>query len=180
VTTQTVLLVALIFLPMLVEASVAARNERNQRARGGVEPPGDVYRIMRVAYPAAFVAMIAEGAWDPAHAWWLTGLVLFVVAKALKWWAIAALGPAWTFRVIVRPGVRLVAGGPYRFLRHPNYVGVAGELVGVALMSGARLFGPLMTVMFCGLMLKRIAVEDRALELVRSESRGSGTPFQDL
>jgi methyltransferase len=175
VTAQTVLLLALIFFPMLVEASVAARNERGQRARGGVEPTGDVYRIMRVAYPAAFAAMIAEGAWDPAHAWWSTGLAVFVVAKALKWWAIAALGPAWTFRVIVRPGVPLVAGGPYRFLRHPNYVGVAGELVGVALMSGARMTGPLMTLIFCGLMLKRIAVEDRAIEEVRSHMIGSVT-----
>lgn len=179
-TAHTVLLLALIFVPMLIEASIAARNERGQRARGGVEPPGDVYGIMRVAYPVAFTAMVAEGAWDAAHAWLSTGLAVFVVAKMLKWWAIAALGPAWTFRVIVRPGVPLVASGPYRFLRHPNYVAVAGELLGVALMSGARVFGPLMTLMFWGLMLKRIAVEDRALELARHESQGAGTSFPDL
>jgi methyltransferase len=170
VTARPVLQLALVFLPMLAEARLAARNEREQRARGGIEPRGDVYRIMRIAYPAAFAAMIIEGAWDPSHAWWLGGLALFAAAKALKWWAIVALGPAWTFRVIVRPAVPLVLSGPYRFVRHPNYVGVAGELVGVALMTGARILGPLMTVMFCGLMLKRIAVEDRALELVRRES----------
>ena len=166
-TSHTALQLVLVFLPMLAEARLAARNERGQRARGGIEPPGDVYRLMRVAYPAAFAAMIAEGAWDPTHAWWIAGLALFAAAKALKWWAIAALGPAWTFRVIVRPDVALVASGPYRFLRHPNYVAVAGELAGVALMSGARLFGPLMTLMFGALMLKRMAVEDRALELAR-------------
>jgi methyltransferase len=167
VTTGTALQLVLVFMPMLAEAWVAARNEREQRARGGVEPPGDVYRLMRVAYPAAFAAMIAEGAWDPAHARWIAGLAVFAAAKALKWWAVGTLGPAWTFRVIVRPAVALVASGPYRFLRHPNYVAVVGELVGVALMCGARIFGPVMTLVFCGLMLKRIAVEDRALELVR-------------
>jgi methyltransferase len=167
VTTRTALQLALVFLPMLAEAWLAARHEREQLARGGVEPPGDVYRLMRFAYPAAFAAMIAEGAWDPVHAHWTAGLALFAAAKALKWWAIASLGQAWTFRVIVRPTVALVASGPYRLLRHPNYVGVAGELIGVALMSGARVSGPLMTLMFCLLMLKRIAVEDRALELVR-------------
>jgi methyltransferase len=166
VTARIVLQLVLVFLPMLAEARRAARNEREQRARGGIEPPGDVYRLMRVAYPAAFAAMIAEGAWDPDHARWIAGLAVFAAAKALKWWAVGALGPAWTFRVIVRPPVALVANGPYRFLRHPNYVAVVGELVGVALMSGARFCGPLMTLMFCGLMLKRIAVEDRALELV--------------
>jgi len=167
VTTRIALQLVLVFAPMLAEAWLAARNERAQRARGGIEPPGDVYRVMRVAYPAAFAAMIAEGVWDPSHAQWTAGLAVFVAAKALKWWAIAALGPAWTFRVIVRPAVGLVVSGPYRWLRHPNYVAVAGELVGVALMSGARFSGPLMTLMFCALMLKRIAVEDRALELVR-------------
>lgn len=158
-------LAALVYLPMLAEAWLAARNERAQRARGGIEPPGDVYRAMRVAYPAAFAAMIAESAWDGgSHALVVAGLTVFVAAKALKWWAIGTLGPAWTFRVIVRPGVPLVLGGPYRFVRHPNYVGVAGELVGVALAAGARVSGPVMTVIFCVLMLKRIAVEDRALE----------------
>jgi len=175
-TARTALQLLLVFLPMLAEAWLAARNERKQRARGGIEPPGDVYRLMRVAYPTAFAAMIAEGVWDPAHAWWVTGLALFAAAKALKWWAVGTLGQAWTFRVIVRPAVPLVVGGPYRVLRHPNYVAVVGELVGVALMSGARIFGPLMTLMFGVLMLKRMAVEDRALELVRR----SIAPFPDL
>ena len=90
-TSRTVLQLALVFMPMLAEAWLAARNEREQRARGGIEPPGDVYRVMRIAYPAAFAAMIAESAWDPSHAWWLGGLALFAAAKGLKWWAIAAL-----------------------------------------------------------------------------------------
>lgn len=166
-TIRAVLQLAFVFVPMLAETWLAASNERRQRARGGIEPPGDVYRIMRIVYPAAFAAMIAEGVWDPSHAWWAAGLAVFVAAKALKWWAVAVLGQSWTFRVIVRPDAALVTSGPYRLLRHPNYVAVVGELVGVALMSGARFAGPLMTLVFCGLMLKRIAVEDRALELVR-------------
>ncbi len=56
------LLLAVVFVPMAIEAWRAARNERAQRASGGIEPPGDVYPIMQVAYPGAFLAMIAEGA----------------------------------------------------------------------------------------------------------------------
>ena len=91
---------------MLVEARRASRNERAQRARGGLEPSGDVYRIMQVAYPGAFLAMIVEGAirGTPPTAVFVAGVMLFVAAKALKWWAIHALGPCWTFRVIVVPG----------------------------------------------------------------------------
>ena len=56
-------------------------------------------------------------------------------AKALKFWAIASLGTRWTYKVLVMPGLPLVPTGPYRWLRHPNYVGVVGELVAMALMT---------------------------------------------
>ena len=52
------------------------------------------------------------------------GLAVFAAAKLLKWWAIRSLGPYWTFRVIVVPGSSRVDSGPYRFLRHPNYIAV--------------------------------------------------------
>jgi len=155
-----------VFFPMAVEATRAASNERTQRARGGIEPPDDVYKMMRVAYPAAFLAMIAEGLvrGAPSTLAPAAGIVLFAAAKALKWWAILTLGPFWTFRVIVVPDAPLVTSGPYRYLRHPNYVAVVGELIGVALMAGAPLAGILGTVGFGFLMLKRIAVEERALQ----------------
>jgi methyltransferase len=155
----------LVYLPMLAEARRAAVNERAQRGRGGIEPQGDVYRVMRIAYPASFMAMIVEGlvtgpASGPAVA---VGGLVFGAAKALKWWAIVALGEAWTFRVIVVPGSARVSTGPYRFLSHPNYIGVLGELVGVAIMTGARFSGPLATLGFGLLILRRISVENRAL-----------------
>jgi methyltransferase len=93
----------------------------------------------------------------------LAGLALFAAAKALKWWAIVTLGPSWTFRVIVVPGAPRVVGGPYAYLRHPNYVAVVLELAAVALASGARVSGPAATLAFGVLMLKRMSVEERAL-----------------
>ena len=159
------MVVLAVFVPMLVEFVRASSNERRQRARGGVEPSGDVYRIMQVAYPGAFLAMIAEmalgGGVRPDIA--VAGAVVFAAAKALKWWAILTLGPFWTFRVVVVPGAALVARGPYRFVRHPNYVAVVGELLGVALMTGAIVTGPAAVLLFGTLLMKRIAVEDRAL-----------------
>ncbi len=108
------------------------------------KPAGDVYQLMRVAYPGAFLLMIVEGAvrGGPSAVGSSCGLVLFLAAKALKWSAILALGRSWTFRVITVPRGPLVTTGPYRLFRHPNYVGVIGELAGVALMSGALVAGP--------------------------------------
>ena len=163
---MTVLTIALaIFIPMLVETARASRNERAQRTRGGIEPPGDVYRQMQIAYPGAFAAMLGELVWRgrPSTEVMIAGATLFASAKALKWWAIRTLGSAWTFRVIVVPQTALVSRGPYRFLRHPNYVAVVGELVGAALMTGAIVAGPAVTLGFGVLLRKRRAVEDRAL-----------------
>ena len=159
------LIATLVLLPLLLEAHRASRHERAQLARGGLEPADDVYRLMRIAYPAAFLAMILERAvrGAPSARWIVSGLVCFALAKAIKWWAILALGPAWTFRVIVVPGESLVHRGPYRFLRHPNYVGVVGELLGVAMLTGATVSGPLAIVLFGVLLKRRIAVEERTL-----------------
>jgi len=154
-----------VFGLMLFEARRSWRNELALLARGGIEPRDDVYDLMRIAYPAAFLAMIAEslvrGA--PSRDVVMAGVALFGAAKALKYWAIATLGPFWSFRVIVVPGASLVAKGPYRYLRHPNYVGVIGELAGVALMTGARLIGPIVTLLFGLILLRRITVEEKAL-----------------
>lgn len=145
---------------MLAEARRASRNEGMQRSRGGVEPPDDVYTMMRIVYPAVFLAMFAEGFWRgaPPLANWAAGVAFLAAAKCLKWWAIASLGSSWTFRVIVVPGAPLVAGGPYRWLRHPNYVAVVGELAGVAIANGARIAGPLSLAVFGWLIWRRVAV----------------------
>ncbi len=167
---------AVVFVPMMIEALRAARNERAQRASGGFEPAGDVYAIMQIAYPGAFLAMLAEGAvrgGAPVAAVAI-GATVFALAKALKWWAILALGQAWTFRVIVVPQAPLVVSGPYRFMRHPNYVGVIGELVGGALMTGAWIAGPLTTAGFAALIAKRIEIETRALDRVVGPTFRSG------
>ena len=161
-------LLAIVFVPMLVEAWLARRNERAQRAAGGVEPRGDVYPVMAVVYPVSFLAMIGEGAVRGVapHARVAVGVTAFLLGKALKWWAIVSLGQAWTFRVLVVPGAARVTRGPYRFIRHPNYLGVVGELAGVALMAGAQIAGPIATGVFGLLMIRRVQVERSALDAI--------------
>ena len=160
-----VIVVVAVALMMLVERQLSRYNERALRAAGAIEPPDDVYRTMQWAYPAAFLCMAAEGAlFGPAPGpATVAGVVLFGMAKALKFWAIASLGPRWTFRVLVPPGAALVESGPYSVVRHPNYVAVLGELAATALMVGARVSGPLGVVLFGLVIRQRIKVEERAL-----------------
>jgi methyltransferase len=164
---SSAILLALAFVPMLFEARRSAVNERRLRAAGAIEPADDVFGAMQLVYPACFIAMVLE-AWlrgRPFGVVAVAGGLVFVVAKALKYWAIATLGARWTFRVLVPPGSRRMLGGPYRVLRHPNYVGVAGELLGFALLAGAPVAGVLACAAFGALLIARIRVEERALGL---------------
>jgi methyltransferase len=152
-------------LIMAGEAVLSSFNERLLRARGAIEPEGDVIGAMRWAYPGAFVLMGIEGALTgpaPPNVL-LGGLALFGFAKALKVWAISSLGTRWSYRVLVVPGERLVTAGPYRFIAHPNYLAVVGEIASVAAIVWAPATGVLATIGFGWLMIARIRIEDKAL-----------------
>lgn len=163
---MTVLAAAVVvFAAMVAEAIVSARNDRTLRAAGAIEPRGDVYRVMQIAYPACFGAILAEGGWHsvPPDAVLAAGVAIFAAAKALKYWAIASLGSRWTFRVLVPPGSERTRGGPYRWIAHPNYVGVAGELIGASVAMHAIVTGPVAVAGFCILMVRRVVIEEKAL-----------------
>jgi methyltransferase len=170
--------VAVIAGLLIAEARVSWKHERELRARGAVEPPGDVHWAMAVLYPGAFALMGLEGLYraatletpgavspaPPGPAWFVSGVVLFVASKTLKYWAIRTLGGRWSFRVLLLPGAPLITSGPYQYVRHPNYIAVMGELVGAAMMVGARIAGPVMIALFGVALWARIRFEERAHE----------------
>jgi methyltransferase len=156
---------AVVVTLMLVELAISTRNDRTMQRLGAVAPPDPVYGTMKWAYPGVFVAMALEGLWRdqvvPPMAW--SGAAVFVAAKLLKGWAIASLGHRWTYGVLVLPNAPLVTTGPYRLMRHPNYVGVVGELIAMALVTNARIAGSAGLLFFGYLLLLRIRAEERAL-----------------
>jgi methyltransferase len=183
---QPLALLVVVVLPwLLLETWRSRRNERALRAAGAIEPGDDVYAWMRVAYPGMFAAMTLEGIFWPPRAATLVaifpesvtttpadltvvaGIGVFLAGKLLKWWAILSLGRFWSFHVLVLPGVPLVTSGPYRLMRHPNYVGLMGEIAGVALMMRAPFTGVLSAVVFGALLVARIRVEERLLREAR-------------
>ena len=156
-----------VMVMMLAELWLSTSNERALRSHGAIEADDPVFALMRLAYPGVFIAMAVEGAIAGVEPGPMTfaGVSLMFAAKALKFWAIASLGIRWTYKVLVLPGRPLVATGPYRWFRHPNYIGVIGELLAMALMTRARITGPLGTMLFGWLLFRRIAAEQHAIEL---------------
>jgi methyltransferase len=162
-----------VLVMMLGELWLSISNERILTANGAVQADDPVYNAMRIAYPGVFVAMAIEGVItgvEPGPFVW-AGVAVMFLAKALKFWAIASLGTRWTYKVLVLPGLPLVSGGPYQWMRHPNYIAVVGELVAMALMTHARVTGPVGTLFFGWLLWRRITAEERAMELYSRSGR---------
>lgn len=161
-----VALVAAVAVARLVELAVARRHERRLVARGAREAGRGHYPVMVALHTGLLLAAPVEVlALDRPFLPWLAwpALALVLAAAALRWWVIATLGDRWTTRVWVLPGTPLVAAGPYRWLRHPNYLGVAVEVFALPLVHTAW-----WTAVFFGLanlilLRHRIRVEDRAL-----------------
>jgi methyltransferase len=120
------LILALVVLQRVAELWYAARNTKALRARGAIEYGRRHYPLM-VALHASWLAAIAFGIHRDASIRAFP-LICFVALQGLRVWVLATLGPYWTTRVITTPGAPLVYRGPYRFLRHPNYVVVIGEM----------------------------------------------------
>ena len=161
------LAIVVVFGTMAGEALLASANERVLLARGATVVPDPSFRWMRAVYPAGFLAVILEGWWHGARdpRWLALGLAIYVLGKAIKYAAITTLGTRWSFRVLVLPGTPLVSRGIYALLRHPNYVGVAGEVIGLAVWMQAPITGTLFAVTFGFILLWRIRIEERALGL---------------
>jgi len=159
-------LVAVVALQRLAELRLARHNARRKLAAGGVEAGAGHYPVMIVLHTLFLVSCVAE-VWlleRPFLPWLAAAMVgVLVLASALRWWVIAALGGAWTTRVIVVPGRSLVASGPYRFVPHPNYVAVAMEVAALPLVHTAYLTAAVFTIANGALLAVRIRAEDAAL-----------------
>lgn len=161
----TVLLGAVV-LERFAELAVARRNAHWAFAHGGRETGGGHYPVMVVLHTALLLGCLAE-VWladrpfGPALGWVMLALALG--SQGLRWWCIRTLGPRWNTRVIVVPGMPLVDGGPYRWLRHPNYVAVVVEGVALPLAHSAWLTALVFTAANAWLLTVRIRTENRAL-----------------
>lgn len=151
----------LVAIQRLAELVLARRNERRLLARGGVEHGSGHYPLFVVLHGAWLVAMLLQLRADQAvHGAWVA---LFVLLQAGRAWIIASLGPFWTTRIITLEGSPLVRRGPYRWVRHPNYWIVAGEIIALPMALGQPGTALVFTLLSAVLTFWRIRIEDRVL-----------------
>ena len=124
-------IIFLVVLQRLAELVLANRNTRRLKAQGAVEIGARHYPLIVLLHTAWLLAVL----WllpAPLEISW-PWLAIFVLLQAARIWVISSLGPYWTTRIISVPGAPLVRRGPYRFVRHPNYLVVAGEILALPL-----------------------------------------------
>ncbi|PWB73975.1 MAG: hypothetical protein C3F15_08595 [Holophagae bacterium] len=171
--TAYTILIGLVAAERVAELGLAHRNDTALRAAGGVEEGSAAYPWMVALHTAFLIACVAEvwclrTPWIPALG--AAMLLAMACAMGLRAWTVAALGPRWTTRVLVVPGSLPVTSGPYRLLRHPNYLAVAVEVAALPLIHAAWITAVAFSVLNGMLLRERIRVEDAAL------AKWSGVP----
>lgn len=150
----------------LVELAIAKSNEKSLKSRGAVEAGQEHYRwivLLHVAFFLSFIVEVVVYDVRPADWYWLP-LSLFVVAQILRVWALVSLGRFWNTKIIILPDANVVSRGPYRFLKHPNYLVVAVEIIALPLIFQAYVTAVVFTVLNAILILGvRIPAEEKAL-----------------
>ncbi len=160
------ILIGVVAAGRLFELRIAGRNYRALLACGGVEVGAEHYRWMVLLHTAFLIACplevwLLDRPFIPALA--AVMLLLAVLAAALRWWVISTLHGRWTTRIVCLPGVEPVTGGPYRFLRHPNYLAVIVEMFALPLIHTAWLTAVIFSALNAVILRVRIRAEEEAL-----------------
>lgn len=162
-----VVLVLLVGLERVAELVVSLRNAAWSFGQGGVESGKGHYPFMVVLHTGLLAgclveAIVTDRPFVPVLGWTMLAVVL--LAQGLRWWCIGTLGRQWNTRVIVVPGLSLVAKGPYKLLRHPNYVAVVLEGIALPLVHTSWVTAVVFTVLNLPLLAVRIRAEETALD----------------
>jgi len=153
-------LVAFLVAQRLAELGLAQRNTARLRARGGIEFGAAHYPLMVALHAVWLLGLWLLGHARPINPFWLGIFVLLQIARV---WVIASLGERWTTRIIVLPGTAPLARGPYRYLRHPNYLILILEIAVVPLALGLPVFAAMFSLANAAFIVWRIHVENAAL-----------------
>jgi methyltransferase len=159
-------LLAAVGVGRLLEMRLSRRHQRALAAHGATRAPEPGFALMVALHTGVLVAAAVEvlalhRPFTPAVG--VPALVVFALANALRWWVIATLGAHWNVQVVASLGLGVVTGGPYRWVRHPNYVAVFAELLALPLVHGAWLTATVGAALHVLVLRRRLALEETVL-----------------
>ncbi len=149
----------------VAELVLARRNEKILKSQGAIEFDKDGYRVIAAMHITFFTSLICEKAFlnRALNVYWPLFATLFAAAQALRYWAIRSLGVHWNTKILVIPGKRLVTKGPYKYVRHPNYIAVITEIAVIPLIFSCYITATVFSLFNLILLRRRIMIEESAL-----------------
>jgi methyltransferase len=158
--TSAEFILGVVTLQRIAELVISSHNTSRLKARGAVELAPRHYPLIVAVHAAWLASLWIFGRDRPPD---LIALLFYLVLQGLRFWVMWTLGARWTTRIIVLPGLPLVSSGPYRFLSHPNYAVVIGEIAVLPLVLGLPWFAAAVTLLNAAVLAIRIKAENRAL-----------------
>jgi methyltransferase len=153
-------ILGIVTLQRAAELVISSRNTSKLKARGAVELAPGHYPLIVAVHAAWLISLWVWGHDQPLN---VVALLIYLVLQGFRFWVMWTLGGRWTTRIIVLPGLPLVSTGPYRFLSHPNYAVVAGEIAVLPIVLGLPWLAAAFTILNAAVLAVRIEAENRAL-----------------
>jgi methyltransferase len=161
-------LLAFVTLQRLAELVYARRNEKRLKAGGAREHAPEHYWLLVTLHGAWLTGLWLMAVQKSVSLPWLAA---FVALQGLRLWVLLALRERWTTRIVVVPAAPLIKTGPYRFMAHPNYAIVAGEIFVLPMAFGLYAYAIVFSLLNAGILRVRIRAENRALGLASEQPR---------
>ena len=160
------IVLSIIILQRIIELLIAKRNEKWMKSQGAFEAGASHYPYMVAMHVFFFIALIIEVLFfhRELSAIWTIWLGIFLAAQILRVWCLASLGKFWNTKIIILPSAKVVRRGPYKWLRHPNYIIVATELLVLPLLFNAIFTAVVFSLLNIWMMTIRIPAEEKALK----------------
>ncbi|WP_313800549.1 isoprenylcysteine carboxylmethyltransferase family protein [Cytobacillus sp.] len=149
-----------------IELLLAKRNEHRMKQKGAIEFGQSHYPFIVAVHSIFFVSLIIEWVLVPGDLspYWPIFLSLFLIAQYGRLWVLMSLGTYWNTKIIVLPEADIVKKGPYRYVKHPNYIIVMIELIVIPLLFQAYWTAILFPILNAAVLCIRIPAEERALK----------------
>ncbi|MFU0791658.1 isoprenylcysteine carboxyl methyltransferase family protein [Virgibacillus proomii] len=159
------MILLLIIIQRLLELRIAKRNEAWLKQRGGVEKGEDHYKWFIIVHTLFFVSLLAEALLNNQQTFKFNYLLflLFLLTQIGRIWCITSLGKFWNTKIIISPQFSLVKEGPYKYVKHPNYIIVGIELMVIPFLFNAYITGIVFPILHILLLTIRIPAEEKAL-----------------
>ncbi|HEY3249653.1 MAG TPA: isoprenylcysteine carboxylmethyltransferase family protein [Ignavibacteria bacterium] len=161
-----------VILQRLAELVYAKHNERHMISRGAIEYDREGYKYIVIMHSAFFISLIVENFFllRELNPYWYVFFIIFVCGQGLRYSAIISLKEQWNTKIIVLKSGEIVKTGPYRYLRHPNYLGVVLEIIAIPLMFSCYITAFVFTILNLLVLKRRIPIEGEALRFLNSSN----------